>query len=182
MQLDGEKLTVQVTGASLRQVLAEFERRSEVQVRWLTQSTNQQISVAFVALPLTEALGRLLNENSFLLFYRATQEGVKPSRLWISARVQNAARMNGRFSPPADAPLTPAVLSNATLPTEGPLDAFIEMALTEQDPVARLDALTHLGGYAQEDPRAHTILSHVARNDLDPQVKAAAEEILQNLE
>ena len=56
------------------------------------------------------------------------------------------------------------------------------MALAEQNPVARLDALVRLGEYAQEAPRAHSLLSHVARNDLDPEVKAAAEELLQHLE
>jgi hypothetical protein len=182
MLLHEEKLTVQVTGVSLRQVLAEFEKLSGTRVRWLTQSTDMQISVTFFALPLTEALPRLLGEHSFLLFYSSTQEGVKPSQLWISARAQSAEHTNGRFSPSSDAPLAPAVLSDAPPSTEEPLDALLQETLNEQNPLARLDTLTHLGGYAQEDPRAHTILSHVARNDLDPQVKAAAEEILQNLE
>ena len=81
MLVHKEKLTVQVTGVSLRQVLVEFEKRSGIQVQWLPQSADKQISVAFVALPLAEALPRLLGENSFLLFYRATQERVKPSQL-----------------------------------------------------------------------------------------------------
>ena len=134
------------------------------------------------ALPLAEALQRLLGEHSFLLFYSSAQEGAKLSQLWISARTDRVKRTNNRFVAASDDPFTPPSLSDSTDPAEESIEALTQLILNEQNPVARLDALARLGEYAQEDRRVQTLLSHVARNDFDPQVKAAAEEMLCNLE
>ena len=128
-----------------------------------------------------DALRRLLGENSFLLFYRQTPEGWKPARFWISAQAQGTERANARVSAPLGAPSASAFPDYAAPSTEESFDTLSQMAMDEQNPVGRLDALTRLGGYAHEDRRAQTLVSHVARNDLGPQIKAA-EELLQNLE
>ena len=58
----------------------------------------------------------------------------------------------------------------------------MQATLNEQDPTERLDALTRLGGYAQEDPRVPSVLQQFAHTDPDPQVREAAGELLQKLE
>ncbi|MGH8538849.1 MAG: HEAT repeat domain-containing protein, partial [Gammaproteobacteria bacterium] len=55
-------------------------------------------------------------------------------------------------------------------------------AIHDQDTSVRLDAITQLGGYAQEDPLVEPTLSQVAHSDSDPQVREAAAELLKNLQ
>jgi HEAT repeat protein len=110
--------------------------------------------------------------NSFLLFYRPTKAGLKPSRLWISARTQS--------SKPAPTLIASSLLNNFS--TEGSIETLIQATPNEQDPAARLDALTQIGSYAHEDSRVLSVLQQFAHTDPDLQVREAAEELLQNLE
>jgi hypothetical protein len=77
---------------------------------------------------------------------------------------------------------TPPALSDAAPSVEPDLDSLIETALHDQDMSVRLDAITQLGGYAQEDQRVETILSQVAHSDSNPQLRKSAAELLQNME
>jgi hypothetical protein len=77
---------------------------------------------------------------------------------------------------------TPLPHNDSTAPVEQDNDTLIQIALLDQDPLARLDAITQLGGYAEEDQRVKMILHQVADSDSNQQVQEAAKELLQNME
>ena len=182
IRLQDGKLTARIKVAPLRQVMEEISRLSGARVRWLSQGGDEPVSVEFPPLPFPEALRRILGEKNFLLFYSSSGEGPRLARIWISSKGKPGGQgvftlqpvPEGRTtSPPAD-DLTPRVGEN--------IDALIQTAMHDQDPLVRLDAITQLGGYAQEDARVKAILSQVARSDSNPQVQEAAAEMLQNVE
>src|SRR5262249_55155716 len=80
------KLSAQISATSVRQVMEEVSRLSEARVRWLNGQTEEKlVSVEFTALPMAEALRRILGERSFLLFYTPTKEGAKLTDIWIAS-------------------------------------------------------------------------------------------------
>jgi len=172
--LDG-KLTAQLVAAPLRQVIEEVSRRSGAQVRWLgSQAEERLVSVEFTALPLPEALGRILGETNFLLFYTPTGGGTKLTQIWISAKGTGEGQ-------PGLTPLPAAVEGHAALDTL-PIDTLLQTAVSIAEPSVRIEAIARLGEYAQQDPKVEGVLSHLAANDTNPQVQAAASEVLAGLE
>jgi hypothetical protein len=64
--------------------MEEMSRVSGARVRWLSdQAEEKRVSVEFTALPLPEALRRILREMNFLLFYTSTGNSVKLTEVWI---------------------------------------------------------------------------------------------------
>src|SRR5215510_2555090 len=76
LTLQNETLAAQVTAVPLGQVMAELGRLSGAQVIWRTPRDEKPFSVEFPALPLTEAITRLLREKNFMLFYSPTKGGL----------------------------------------------------------------------------------------------------------
>jgi hypothetical protein len=91
--LHEETLAVQVAALPLGQVMAEFSRVSGARVLWLTSGAEEPVSVEFPALPLSEALERLLGERNFLLFYSTAGKSMRLTQIWISAREQSPGRL-----------------------------------------------------------------------------------------
>src|SRR5262245_44014823 len=60
LTLHNETLAARVTAVPLEQVMAEFSRLSGAQVIWRTPRDQTLVSVEFPALPLAEALTRIL--------------------------------------------------------------------------------------------------------------------------
>jgi hypothetical protein len=189
-----EQLTVRITAAPLRQVMGEISRLSGAQVRWLSQEGEDLTSVEFTALPVTDALRRLLGGRNFLLFYTATGEETKLTQIWISASGQ-AGNQPGLKSPPVPQRQTTPLPGSASAPQSGeaaseeraelealPLETLLQIARLDQNPSVRVEAIARLAGYAQDDSRVQVILSQVAQSDSNPQVQEAAAELLQNLE
>src|SRR5262245_45923685 len=86
MTFHDETLAVRATAVPLTQVMAELSRLSGARVRWLTPQREGLISVDFPALPLAEALERLVGDKHFLLFYAPRGPGMRLSQIWITAR------------------------------------------------------------------------------------------------
>jgi hypothetical protein len=173
--LQDGKLTARIVAAPLRQVMEEVSRRSGAQVRWLgNQAEERLVSAEFTALPLPEALGRILGETNFLLFYASAGKGTTLTQIWISSK-GTAGRQPGLIPQPA------AVEEDAE-PDAIPIDTLVQTAVSIAEPAVRIDAITRLGGYAQQDPKVAGILSHLASNDSNPQVRAAASEVLAGIE
>jgi hypothetical protein len=171
LALQDGKLAAKFVAAPLRQVIEEVSRRSGAQVRWLGhQAEERLISVEFTALPLPEALGRILGRTNFLLFYTAVGEGIKLTQIWIFAQ-DTDGEQSGLTRQPS------AVEEDAE-PDAIPIDTLIQTAVSRAEPAVRIDAIARLGEYAQQDPRVEGILSHLAANDGSPQVQAAASEVL----
>lgn len=178
--LDG-KLTAQVISASLRQVMEEVSKLSGAQVYWLSHDDDTMVSMEFADLPFSEALRRILGEKNFAFSFTSTKTGERLLQIWVFSKRQaeGQAAQTPLSLPQGGTPLTP---SESTPPVEQNNDTLIQIALLDQDPLARLDAITQLGGYAQEDQRVKAILSQVADSDSNQQVQEAAKELLQNME
>jgi hypothetical protein len=181
--LQDGKMTARIVAAPLRRVIEEVSKLSRTQVRWLSLDGEEPVSVEFTDLPFSEALRRILGEKDFVLFYPSAREGVRLPQIWIYPRGQAGGQLvviqEGETMPPA---LSDAAPSVEPPPVEPDLDSLIQTAMHDQDTSVRLDAITQLGGYAQEDPLAKTTLSQVAHSDSIPQVREAAAELLQLLQ
>jgi hypothetical protein len=190
--LQDGKLTAQIVAAPLRQVMEEMSRLSGARVRWLSgQAEEKPVSVEFTALPLPEALQRILREMNFLLFYTSTGKGVKLTEIWISSGIGGG--QPERIPPPASQvkapPPTPTPASQGEDAVKRqaefaamPLEMLIQTAVGTADSSLRIEAIAHLGGRASEDPKVEALLSHLASNDSNLQVRAAASEVLAGIE
>jgi hypothetical protein len=178
--LDG-KLTAQVVSAPLRQVMEEVSKLSGAQVHWLSHEDDTMVSMEFVDLPFSEALRRILGEKNFAFSFTSTKTGERLLQIWVFSNKQAEGQtvLTSLSLPQGGVPL---LHNDFTAPVEQDNDILIQIALLDQDPLARLDAITQLGGYAQEDQRLKMILSQVADNDSNRQVQEAAKELLQNME
>lgn len=179
--LDG-KLTAQIMSASLRQVMEEVSKLSGAQVHWLShEDQDTRVSVEFADLPLSEALRRILGDKNFAFSFTSTKDGERLLQVWVFSKRQ--AQEQAVPTPlPFPQKGTSLHLSDSPPPVEQDNDALIQIALLDQDPLTRLDAITQLGGYAREDQRVKMILHQVADSDSNQQVQEAAKELLQNME
>ena len=179
--LDG-KLTAQIVSASLRQVMEEVSKLSGARVHWQNHDDgNAVVSVEFNDLPFSDALKRILGEKNFIFFYASTNEVNNLPQVWILSK--KSAEEHLALTP------LPSSEENSLIPSDDSRshvvqdnDTLIEIALYDQDHLERLDAITRLGGYAQEDQGIKMILSQVAESDSNQQVREAAKELLQNME
>ena len=62
-----------------------------------------------------------------------------------------------------------------------PVEPVAEINLTEQPPSVRLQAVELLAMHAEKDQETRTILSHLAHNDSDPQVREVASRVLEGM-
>jgi hypothetical protein len=190
--LQDGRLTAQVVATPLRQVMEEMSRLSGARVRWVSgQAKEKPVSVEFTALPLPEALRRILREMNFLLFYTSTGNSVKLTEIWISSVIGEGQPR--RIPPPASQVKAPLPIPDSASQSEEamdrqaefaamPLEILIQTAVGTADSPLRIEAIAHLGGRAAEDPKVEGILSHLASNDSDPQVREAASEVLAGIE
>jgi hypothetical protein len=148
--------------------MEEVSRMSGVQVRWLSgQPEEKRVSVEFTALPLPEALERILVGTNFLLFYASVGEGTTLTQLWISSKPIPSSVSQGEDA--------------AKTKEEGnspPVDVLIQTAVSRQETAVRVEAVARLGEHASTDSKVEAILSRLASDDDNPQVRAAAAEVL----
>jgi len=181
-----ETITARIDGVPLRQVLEEVARQSGARVYWVKQSEDRAVSAAFTALPVPEALRRLLGEGNFLLFYTSAAQGARLTQMWISP---------GRLSEQQPLPLSSSAsgVKPPALPEKSSgegrkvsastsLWGLLRTARYDEDPSARLDAITYVASRALEDPQVINTLSLIADDDTNPQVRDAAAEVLRRLE
>jgi hypothetical protein len=86
LQLHNGLLTAHVTATPLPQVLSEVSRLSGTRVVWLGHPDPRQVSVTFSALPIAEAIQKILGANNFLLVYASTAEKARLREIWIATR------------------------------------------------------------------------------------------------
>jgi hypothetical protein len=177
-----EKLTAKLTPTSLREVMAAISQVSGVHVCWLTAGAEEPVTVDLVALPLSEAVPRLLGERNFLLFYSSPAEGARLTQVWISSRKPGGTRLALPQGPlPQQQSLTPST-DDTTEEAAIPPDMLLQTALYDRGVSARLEAIAQVGEYAQQDPRITAALSHLADNDHEVQVREAAAAVLETIE
>jgi hypothetical protein len=194
IMLQDGKLTARFAATPLWQVMAEVSKLSGAEVFWLSQGGEEPVSADFTALPFSEALQRILGKNNFLLFYTSIGEEGRLTQIWISSRGIGKGHPMRELPPglAMTAPPLPAVdpasqggeaVAAGQEPIDAmPLETVIQTAMNDDDLSVRLEAIARLKQDAQEDPRVKVTLSHIARNDSDPQVRDAASNALAEME
>jgi hypothetical protein len=156
--------------------MEEVSRLSGARVRWLSNQVEEKpVSAEFTALPLPEALRRIFGETNFLLFYASETENTALTQIWISAKG------NGREQP-GPAPQSATMEERQEESDATPVDTLIQTAVSTEDPSLRVEAIAQLGERTQEYPKVEGLLSYLASNDNNPQVRAAASEVLTGIE
>jgi len=201
LQLQNGLLTAQVTATPLPQVLSEMSRLSGARVVWLGQPDHRQVSVTFTALPVAEAIPRVLGGNNFLLVYASTADKARLKEIWIATRpsptqtviypaLESAPMTEGINVNEGDTELTQ---ESAPMPEEdtaneveaelaGMLESQLDTALHGTDRDSRIEAIGFLGGVVEQDSRIRPLLQQLSTSERDPQVRTAAAEMLAELE
>jgi hypothetical protein len=201
LQLQNGLLTAHVTATPLPQVLSEMSRLSGVRVVWLGHPDNRQVSVTFTALPVAEAIERVLGANNFLLVYASTVEKARLKEIWVATRHFPTQTV----IPPAleSAPMTQerTVNDNSTELTQESepttddisaheveaelakmLESQLDTAVQGTDRDHRIEAIGFLGGLVEQDSRIRPLLQQLSISERDPQVRTAAAEVLAEAE
>jgi len=183
------KLSVQLAGAPLWQILVEVSRLTNARVVWLHgEGREEQVSVEFTDLPLAEGLERILQHKNFVLFFAQTPIGTRLTQIWVSADratvqppvIQLAASIT---HPSRETKGTTAESDKSTLtPVGAVMQQVMEMAKSESDPSTRANAVVYLEMNAQDDPQVRGTLEQIAHDDTNVRVKKMAAEALQRIE
>jgi hypothetical protein len=181
--LQDGKLTARIVETPLWQVMAEVSRLSGVQVQWMDSAVRQQeVSVEFTALSLSEAVRRILRAHNFLLVYPSSGEEMPLTQIWIACRGEHSGQpvLNQPSVPQVPVPhvQTAPVAEAPAEDSEQSLDALMETAMGEADLAARLSAIGELGSHASDDARVRELLADLADHDPHPQVRDAASMLL----
>jgi hypothetical protein len=172
------KLTVRSSTAPLRQLIDEISRLSGVQVRWMDAEVREQaVSVEFTALPLSEAVQRILRVTNFLLMYAHRDEGTQLTQIWIASR-EDAGGQPGRNPQPAPTEPPPPTAEEPAEAAAQPLEDLMQTAMGDADLASRLSAIEELGSATSQDGRVREILAELADHDSNPQVRDAASMML----
>src|SRR5215813_2319401 len=133
------------------------------------------MSEEFTALPVADALRRLLKGRNFLLFSTTTGKETKLTQIWISACGQ-MGNQPGLKLPSVPQQQTTPMPGSAPAPQSGeavseeraeldalPLETLLQVARLNQNPSVRIDAIGRLAGYIRDDSRVQVILSQMAQ-------------------
>ncbi len=201
LQLHNGLLTAHVRTTPLPQVLSEVSRLSGAKVVWLGQPDPRQVSVTFTALPIAEAIPRVLGGNNFLLVYASTEDKARLKEIWIATRP--SPTQTGISPTLESAPMTEGINVNegafelpqefAPIPDEetateveaeigGMLESQLDTALHDADRDRRIEAIGFLGGLVEQDARIRPVLQQLSTSEHDPQVRTAATEMLAEAE
>jgi hypothetical protein len=181
--LQDGKPTARIVEAPLWQVMAEVSRLSGAQIQWMDSAVRQQeVSVEFTALSLSEAVRQILRAHNFLLVYRSSGEETPLTQIWIASRDEGSGQpvLNQPSVPQVPVPhVQTAPVAEAPAEDSGQsLDALMETAMGEADLAVRLSAIGELGSHAPDDARVRQLLADMADHDPLSQVRDAASMLL----
>jgi hypothetical protein len=166
IQYRDDALTVRVSEVAVSEILDELGRQAGAHIRGEVQ-TPHDVSVAFEAVPLSDALHRLLGEQNFALVYGAEGRlksvrllgGASPTSASPAAATPPAA---GAGTQPGEA-LESILAQRAPVPVTGRLADALggqtvglqqlgDVAIHYKDPVVRVDAMRTLINAMDTDP------------------------------
>lgn len=166
LSLHDGRLTADVAGVPVRQVMDELGRVANAEVRWLGRAAEEPVSVHFTDVPLGDAVRRVLGTRSFLVVVPGGGSSRPIARVIILA------------SGPGASPEPQTTRAPQAAPSDGADDAAIATALAPEAPAARIRAIEELGWVAEPDSRAWMTLSHLSRDEEDEGVREAARSAL----
>ena len=160
-------VTLNARDARIDDIVQEIARRSGLTVA-PHAPLDERVTLDFERLPLSEALGRVLRDGSFVLSVahkpsRAESSPEVSRRLWVLSSSAGAAR---RVSASA------SVAGHAQTSLSVEVTESARLALADSDANRRADAVSALGS-AHDSPEAAS-LAHAALSDADPAVREEA--------
>ena len=178
--VNGDRMTVRVSGVSLRSVLRALEQRSGIRVA-VDAVLDERISVAFENLPLAEAVKRLVGSRPVAFVYEtAVGSGLRLLEVMVYPREgERASGADGAREPvesrPAEAArdrqLEAAPSGQVRVVGETELSDLLRVLKGDPSPDARQDALDALQGHPKV-PAA--LLVEVALHDPAPSIRLKA--------
>jgi len=138
------KLTARITAVPLRQVLDEVGRLSGVHIRWTNAGGADPISMEFIALPLADALARLLAGQNFMLFYAAASEE-RLTQVWISSRGGQEEHLSFPFPAGAESEVAPYGEEGPLVDRTPPFEHLPRATMEPGDPASDLGMIELLG-------------------------------------
>jgi hypothetical protein len=171
IQYAKDALTVHLTNVPVAEVLDEIARQSGAEIRGHVRADGA-VTAQFDAVPLPEALHRLLGDQNFALVYGESGK-LKSVRLLGGTPGQTAAV--------APAPVTPAVQPPASSPglanlvaNHAPVPVSGRLAQTVGGPNATLQQLFEIGTRNEDSSlRSEAIRTMVSTLETDPALRAA---------
>ena len=198
LQLHNGLLTAHVKATPLPEVLREVSLLSGAKIVWLGQPDARQVSVTFTALPVAEAIPRVLGGHNFLLIYASTADKARLKEIWIATRpsptqtltfesVPTTERItdNGEdteFPRESEPTAQEDTASEVEAELTGMLESQLDTALHGANASSRIQAIGVLGGFVEQDSRIRPVLEQISTSERDPQVRTAAAEILAEVE
>ena len=165
VEIDGDKVTVQAHEASLRSIVEEIANRSGL-VLVMQDPLDERVDVDVQALPLSEALRRILREHSFALQRLDTVAAgrARVGTLWVLSE----------GSEPAESPvnLRAGQTRNLDALDKDKALATLGIALADSDANTRLDAVSALADVKSD--QAAALLADAALHDAASSVRAEA--------
>jgi hypothetical protein len=178
------QLSAHIAAIPLDQVLEEFTRVSGVPVRWLNgKGSSVTVSADFTNLPLLIGLQKLLTKQHFMLFYASDTPHAQLTQIWITT----TGNTQSLLATPRAEQSEPSYTVDHNDPEEDsplsgmPPEQLAHVAITEEDPMLREQAVSYLEAYAYEDRRALTALSRLAQHSPHMDVQEKAVEALRTL-
>ena len=158
-------VTVHARDASLEAIVQEIARQSRLAVA-SHEPLVERVTLDLERLPLSDALGRVLRNGSFVLSVAhelspSAASPAVPRKLWLLSSAAGAAQR---------APTKQATDRDSIDAAE--ITASVGLALSYSDANARADAVSALGS-ARDNPEAAS-LAHAALSDADPAVREEA--------
>jgi hypothetical protein len=161
-------VTVHAREASIDVIVQEIARRSGLTVS-SPEPLDERVTLDIERLPLSEALGRVLRDGSFVLSvaHEPSPAAASPEasrKLWVLSTAADAAQR-------ASATGSSFGQDRDSLSTDE-ITGSVSLALSDSDANVRADAVSALGS-ARDDPEA-AALAHAALSDADPAVREEA--------
>jgi len=174
IQYEKDALTVHLTNVPVAEVLDEVARQSGAQIRGQVRS-DRDVTAQFDAVPLPEALHRLLGDQNFALVYGDAGK-LKSVRLLGGTPGEAAAAPGAAVPvmpavppPPSSQGLANLVANHAPVPVSG------RLAQTVGGPNATLQQLFEIGTRNEDSSlRSDAIRTMVSTLETDPALRAAA--------
>ena len=161
-------VTVHARDARIDEIVREIARRSELAVA-PHAPLEERLTLDFERLPLSEALGRVLRDGSFVVSVahqpsRAEASPEVSRKLWVLSSAAGAAQRASASGSFGDRDPDSLGTDEVT--------GSVSLALSDSDANVRADAVSALGS-ARDDPQA-AALAHAALSDADPAVREEA--------
>ncbi|MBM4055405.1 MAG: hypothetical protein FJ264_12220 [Planctomycetes bacterium] len=171
------KLSVKLENSPLEKVLKEIMSQSGARI-WLTDSIDTKVTIEYHNVPIREGICRILKDKNYAFSYDPTE--LKEGKISIVS----ANKSKEIYTPPGRKPLEKFAKrgdkKRKKEKKDSQFDALAKIALENEDPEKREDAIIELG--ETEDKKAIEIIAKALEKDTNEDVRLSAIDALLEIE